>query len=67
MNEEEGYIAAALTGLLNGKYHDGTTSMNDEAVRWYAAIAVKVGKATMYAHTTKVVPVIPPVVPASNK
>lgn len=59
MDEENGYIAAALTGLLNGKYHDGTTSMNDAAVRWYAAIAVKLGKATMYAHTAEVVPDIP--------
>ncbi len=59
MNEESVFIGEALGALISGKFRDGTTNLNDDAVRWYAAMAVKIGKATFYAHTTEVKPDIP--------
>ena len=60
MNELQGYIAAALNGLMIGKYK-GATELSDDALKWYANYAVKIGKATMEANTTPVVPIVPPI------
>jgi len=58
MTEEQGYIASALEGLLASKMY-GSGTWNDDQIRFYSTQAVKLGKATMYAHTTELKPDIP--------